>query len=142
MLRILLAALAAMCLCIGACATTGTTTVSVPATNPLTPATSHFWCGEHCSLADGCEEGLLCICGNEFRDEDGDGPGVSVNMEIVESAFLKLRALSALGLQTVRELNHQPYEIRVIYKKSLGKKMVCGTFLKYAQFGTTSEDAK
>ena len=135
-MRILLAALAALCLfCVaGACATRRTG--SAPTTNPLMPATSHFWCGEHCSLAAGCEEGLVCICGEEIHDEDWEGPGVSVDPVVVETAFLKLRALATLDL-TIDELNRQPYEIRVVHGL-LDKKMVCGVFPKYVQFGSTA----
>ncbi|MBI5222205.1 MAG: hypothetical protein HY980_01780 [Candidatus Magasanikbacteria bacterium] len=98
------------------------------------PATSHFWCGQHCVVAAGCEEGLICACVkfNEKHKEIMSPDEAETKLWKLVVSQLRESGFSDL---TVEELQQQKYEIRVAYT-DFGSELFCGTFPRYNQFGT------
>lgn len=117
-----------------ACATTGT---GIGASEGYSPSSSHFWCGEKCVVAAGCEEGLICGCVKFYNGREEVITRAQAETELWNYAVAQLCDKLNPNV-TVEELRQQPHEIREI-TTTFGSKSVCGTFPRYAQFGKYPE---
>jgi hypothetical protein len=132
MSRILTTALAVMCLfcllMLGACATTGTAADD----GGYSPATSHFWCGQNCTVSAGCEEGLICDCVELFH---GGEAGVSeAEDKLWKFTLEELRKTGQPDL-TREELKYQSHEVRMLVYRFGGetRRQDCGSITRFKQ---------
>jgi len=114
------------------CATTVTSSRSVD--SGYLPEKSHFWCGDNCVVAGGCEEGLICGCIMYYNGRDDLMTKATAEEKLWDYAVLEVRKQDKKDY-SVYDLQRQPYEIREI-RTDFGSKKVCGAFPRYEQLGS------